>query len=62
MKVTTDVGEDKCSSNHGGTSAAAPNAAGVFALALQARWDCYTFIIIIFQRTHLNDFSTTDLT
>ncbi|KAF8447829.1 peptidase S8/S53 domain-containing protein [Boletus edulis BED1] len=37
--VTTDVGENACSSSHGGTSAAAPNAAGVFALALQVRPD-----------------------
>ncbi|KAJ8496835.1 hypothetical protein ONZ51_g888 [Trametes cubensis] len=37
--TTTDRGKDKCSSSHGGTSAAAPNAAGVFALALQARPD-----------------------
>ncbi|KAG8217632.1 peptidase S8/S53 domain-containing protein [Butyriboletus roseoflavus] len=37
--VTTDVGENACSANHGGTSAAAPNAAGVFALALQVRPD-----------------------
>ena len=36
-QVTTDVGENSCSSGHGGTSAAAPNAAGVFALALQVR-------------------------
>ncbi|CAK5265330.1 unnamed protein product [Mycena citricolor] len=35
--VTTDKGENQCSSAHGGTSAAAPNAVGVFALALQAR-------------------------
>ncbi|KAG8526963.1 uncharacterized protein KY384_008392 [Bacidia gigantensis] len=34
---TTDVGTDKCYSNHGGTSAAAPLAAGVFALALSVR-------------------------
>ncbi|EJD53164.1 hypothetical protein AURDEDRAFT_110900 [Auricularia subglabra TFB-10046 SS5] len=34
---TTDVGKDTCSSSHGGTSAAAPLASGVFALALQAR-------------------------
>lgn len=34
---TTDVGLDKCYTNHGGTSAAAPLAAGVFALALSAR-------------------------
>lgn len=34
---TTDVGKDKCYSNHGGTSAAAPLGAGVFALALSAR-------------------------
>ncbi|WVF65893.1 hypothetical protein IAT40_000630 [Kwoniella sp. CBS 6097] len=36
---TTDVGEDKCAHTHGGTSAAAPLAAGVFALALSARPD-----------------------
>ncbi|KAI9065403.1 hypothetical protein FKP32DRAFT_1647634 [Trametes sanguinea] len=35
--TTTDRGKNKCSHSHGGTSAAAPNAAGVFALALQAR-------------------------
>ncbi|KAF8599032.1 hypothetical protein BDV93DRAFT_609480 [Ceratobasidium sp. AG-I] len=34
---TTDVGKRKCTSGHGGTSAAAPLAVGVFALALQAR-------------------------
>ncbi|KAL9099449.1 MAG: hypothetical protein Q9163_005051 [Psora crenata] len=34
---TTDVGLNKCYSNHGGTSAAAPLAAGVFALAFSAR-------------------------
>ncbi|KAH9945793.1 peptidase S8/S53 domain-containing protein [Epithele typhae] len=37
--TTTDRGKNKCSSSHGGTSAAAPNAAGVFALALEARPD-----------------------
>jgi len=36
--VTTDRG-DECSRTHGGTSAAAPNAVGIFALALQARPD-----------------------
>lgn len=36
-QVTTDI-HDKCSFGHGGTSAAAPNAAGVFALALGVRW------------------------
>ncbi|KAG1743399.1 peptidase S8/S53 domain-containing protein [Suillus lakei] len=36
--VTTDL-DNKCSSGHGGTSAAAPNAAGVFALVLQIRPD-----------------------
>lgn len=35
--VTTDVGPGKCSHSHGGTSAAAPLAVGVFALALQVR-------------------------
>ncbi|KAK7034041.1 pheromone processing endoprotease [Paramarasmius palmivorus] len=37
--TTTDKGKNKCSSSHGGTSAAAPNAVGVFALALEARPD-----------------------
>ncbi|XP_006458038.1 hypothetical protein AGABI2DRAFT_199236 [Agaricus bisporus var. bisporus H97] len=37
--VTTDKGKDSCATTHGGTSAAAPNAAGVFVLALQARPD-----------------------
>ncbi|OCH93877.1 hypothetical protein OBBRIDRAFT_724092 [Obba rivulosa] len=37
--TTTDVGKDKCAHSHGGTSAAAPNAAGVFALALGVRPD-----------------------
>ncbi|WVR03717.1 hypothetical protein IAU60_000712 [Kwoniella sp. DSM 27419] len=36
---TTDVGENKCAHTHGGTSAAAPLAAGVFALALSVRPD-----------------------
>ena len=34
---TTDVGTNECSANHGGTSAAAPLGAGVFALALSVR-------------------------
>ena len=34
---TTDVGADKCYSNHGGTSAAAPLGAGIFALVLGVR-------------------------
>lgn len=34
---TTDVGRNKCSGSHGGTSAAAPQAVGVFALALSVR-------------------------
>ncbi|GJJ12519.1 hypothetical protein Clacol_006762 [Clathrus columnatus] len=38
--ATTDVGgKDKCTSTHGGTSAAAPFASAVFALALEARPD-----------------------
>lgn len=37
--VTTDKGKNSCATTHGGTSAAAPNAVGVFALALQARPD-----------------------
>lgn len=36
---TTDVGKDKCSDLHGGTSAAAPLVVGVVALALQVRPD-----------------------
>ncbi|GAA5888096.1 hypothetical protein JCM6882_000279 [Rhodosporidiobolus microsporus] len=36
---TTDVGKNACSDRHGGTSAAAPIAAGVFALVLEARPD-----------------------
>ncbi|KAI3319685.1 peptidase S8/S53 domain-containing protein [Xylariaceae sp. AK1471] len=36
---TTDVGENQCYSGHGGTSAAAPLAAGIFALALEIRPD-----------------------
>ncbi|KAF5381118.1 hypothetical protein D9615_004127 [Tricholomella constricta] len=37
--VTTDKGKNECTQAHGGTSAAAPNAVGVFALALEARPD-----------------------
>ncbi|KAJ7286173.1 peptidase S8/S53 domain-containing protein [Mycena rebaudengoi] len=37
--TTTDKGTNKCATTHGGTSAAAPNAVGVFALALEARPD-----------------------
>jgi len=36
---TTDVGKSKCTDRHGGTSAAAPLAAGIFALALGVRPD-----------------------
>lgn len=36
---TTDVGSSKCTKSHGGTSAAAPLAAAIFALALQVRPD-----------------------
>ncbi|KHN94698.1 kexin-like protease [Metarhizium album ARSEF 1941] len=36
---TTDVGQDKCTDRHGGTSAAAPLAAGIFALVLEVRPD-----------------------
>lgn len=36
---TTDVGANKCTSQHGGTSAAGPIGVGVFALLLQARPD-----------------------
>ncbi|KAI9778597.1 MAG: pheromone processing endoprotease [Geoglossum umbratile] len=36
---TTDVGQNSCSSTHGGTSAAAPLAAGIFALVLSVRPD-----------------------
>ncbi|EEB86762.1 hypothetical protein MPER_16161, partial [Moniliophthora perniciosa FA553] len=37
--TSTDKGKNKCTSSHGGTSAAAPNAVGVFALALEASLD-----------------------
>lgn len=36
---TTDVGQNNCYDKHGGTSAAAPLAAGIFALVLQVRPD-----------------------
>ncbi|ROW07887.1 hypothetical protein VMCG_03606 [Cytospora schulzeri] len=36
---TTDVGQNSCTAAHGGTSAAAPLAAGIFALVLQIRPD-----------------------
>lgn len=36
---TTDVGQNSCYNGHGGTSAAAPLAAGIFALVLQVRPD-----------------------
>ncbi len=36
---TTDVGQNVCASGHGGTSAAAPLAAGIFALVLEVRPD-----------------------
>ncbi|KAF4592299.1 KEX1 protease precursor [Ophiocordyceps camponoti-floridani] len=36
---TTDVGTNQCTSSHGGTSAAAPLAAGIFALVMQVRPD-----------------------
>ncbi|KAJ1930026.1 pheromone processing endoprotease, partial [Linderina pennispora] len=37
--VTTDLGVRACTNKHGGTSAAAPLAAGIFALALSVRPD-----------------------
>lgn len=36
---TSDVGENSCSTSHGGTSAAAPIGAGIFALVLSVRPD-----------------------
>jgi kexin len=36
---TTDVGESECNVSHGGTSAAGPLVAGIYALVLQARPD-----------------------
>ncbi|KAK5113124.1 hypothetical protein LTR62_003703 [Meristemomyces frigidus] len=36
---TTDVGKDKCYSNHGGTSAAGPLVAGIYALMLEVNPD-----------------------
>ncbi|KAK9728510.1 pheromone processing endoprotease, variant 2 [Basidiobolus ranarum] len=38
---TTDVGQNKCTGTHGGTSAAAPLAAGIFALVLSVRPDLH---------------------
>ncbi|KAH8986918.1 peptidase S8/S53 domain-containing protein [Lactarius deliciosus] len=35
--VTTDKGKSVCATTHGGTSAAAPNAAGIYTLALSVR-------------------------
>jgi kexin len=35
---TTDVGKNSCTDRHGGTSAAAPIAAGIFALVLEVRY------------------------
>lgn len=35
--ATTDLGDDRCTTRHGGTSAAAPLAAGLLALVLSAR-------------------------
>ncbi|KAJ1914395.1 pheromone processing endoprotease [Mycoemilia scoparia] len=37
--VTTDIGTRQCTSQHGGTSAAAPLAAGIYALVLSVRPD-----------------------
>lgn len=39
VQHTTDVGTNACYNGHGGTSAAAPLAAGIFALVLQIRPD-----------------------
>lgn len=38
-QYTTDVGQRQCTDHHGGTSAAAPLAAGIFALVLSVRPD-----------------------
>jgi len=38
---TTDVGKNKCTESHGGTSAAAPLASGVYALVLSIRPDLH---------------------
>jgi len=42
VQATTDL-YGKCTTRHSGTSAAAPEAAGVFALALEAK---YVFITL----------------
>ena len=48
---TTDVGKDKCYTNHGGTSAAGPLVAGIYALALEANpkltWRDVQYITIL---------------
>lgn len=47
--VTTDRGKDQCANTHGGTSAAAPNAVGVFVLALQARYvACHVYFHLVY--------------
>ena len=50
-QVTTDKGKRTCASTHGGTSAAAPNAVGVFVLALEARCALFSpalnFVLIL---------------
>lgn len=38
VQHTTDVGKNTCTDRHGGTSAAAPIAAGIFALVLEVRY------------------------
>jgi len=44
VQATTDL-YGKCTTRHSGTSAAAPEAAGVFALALEAK-----YVLIILQQ------------
>jgi subtilisin family serine protease len=43
IKATTDL-YGKCTTTHSGTSAAAPEAAGVFALALEAKYFTFKFL------------------
>ncbi len=46
LKISTDL-HNKCTNAHSGTSAAAPLAAGIFALVLEAK---YMSIISVFDR------------
>lgn len=55
VQATTDL-YGNCTLRHSGTSAAAPEAAGVFALAIEAKYVLQTsFIVVLFV---INDINT----